>query len=68
MNNKNVSVADKFLLTFEEASRYFGIGENKLRNMADYGEKIPDWIVYNGRRRLVKRIRLEQILLEAETI
>lgn len=64
---KNVAIPDKFLLTFEEAARYFGIGENKLRRMADFEEN-PDWILYNGKRRLIKRVRLEQILMNAETI
>ena len=41
-------LSTKFLLTFEESSRYFGIGENKLRNMASYGDT-PDWVVHNGK-------------------
>lgn len=57
----------KFLLTFEEASRYFGIGEGKLRNMANYGDT-PNWIVHNGKRLLIKRTLLEEHLLNAETI
>lgn len=65
--NKTVAIADKFLLSFEEASKYFGIGENKLRAMAEY-EQNPDWILWNGCRKLIKRVRLEQILLESETI
>lgn len=65
--SKTVDVSDKFLLTFAEASQYFGIGENKLRNMASL-EKCPDWVLYNGSRQLIKRVRLEQILMAAETI
>ena len=42
---KEVNLENKFLLTFDEASKYFGIGENKLRNMADYEEN-PDWVLY----------------------
>ena len=57
----------KFLLTFEEASRYFGIGENKLRTMASY-EEVPNWAVYNGKRMLIKRTMLEEYLLNAKTI
>ena len=64
---KNVPLPEKFLLTFEEASKYFGIGENKLRNLADT-EKKPSWVLWNGSRRLIKRVKLEQILLESETI
>lgn len=47
MNDINLS--DKFLLTFTEASKYFGIGEGKLRNMANIEEN-PSWILYNGQR------------------
>lgn len=64
---KTVNIENKFLLTFTEASQYFNIGENKLRNMASL-EQNPDWIVYNGYRRLIKRVKLEKILLESETI
>lgn len=64
---KTVNIADKFLMTFSEASQYFGIGENKLRNMAELQQN-PDWVIYNGSRKLIKRVRLEQILLDSETI
>lgn len=64
---KTVNTADKFLLTFAEASQYFNIGENKLRNMAEIQQN-PDWVIYNGSRKLIKRVRLEQILMNAETI
>ncbi len=67
MERKTISLSDKFLLTFTEASRYFGIGENKLRNMANL-EQNPDWLLYNGSRQLIKRVRLEEILLKSETI
>lgn len=67
MQTETVKISDKFLLTFPEASQYFNIGENKLRNMASL-EQNPDWIVYNDYRRLIKRVKLEKILLESETI
>lgn len=67
MERKTISLSDKFLLTFTEASRYFGIGENKLRNMANIANN-PDWLLYNGSRQLIKRVRLEEILLKSETI
>lgn len=62
-----VEIQNKFLLTFEEASKYFGIGENKLRNMADIAQN-PTWVVQNGCRRLIKRVLFEKFLLDAETI
>ena len=65
--DNNISIKDKFLLTFTEASKYFGIGEGKLRNMANIEEN-PSWILYNGQRALVKRVQLEKLILESETI
>lgn len=65
--SKTVNIENKFLLTFAEASQYFNIGENKLRNMANIAHN-PDWLLYNGSRLLIKRVKLEKILLESETI
>lgn len=67
MSKSIEDLSTKFLLTFEESSRYFGIGENKLRNMASYGDT-PDWVVHNGKRMLIKRVLFEKYLLNAETI
>ena len=52
---------------YEKSSKYFGIGENKLRNMADIAQN-PTWVVQNGCRRLIKRVLFEKFLLDAETI
>lgn len=68
MNNNSVPfvpVAQKALLTIQEASEYFNIGENKLRTMAD---SIPGISLSKGTHRLIKRERMEKILLEAESI
>lgn len=67
MKESSVSLLEKFLLSFEEAARYFGIGEQKLRNMANIEEN-PKWVIQSGCRRLIKRVLLEDILLKAETI
>lgn len=64
---RTTNVSEKFLLTFDEAASYFGIGRNKLRSMASYGDP-PDWLLRNGNRTLIKRVLLEQYLLDAETI
>ena len=63
----NVPISEKYMLTMKEAAVYFGIGENKLRNMASYGDT-PDWVVHNGKRMLIKRVLFEEYLLKAETI
>lgn len=67
MRDNKISLSEKFLLSFEEAARYFGIGEQKLRNMANIEEN-PKWVIQSGCRRLIKRVLLEDILLKAETI
>lgn len=64
---RTTNASEKFLLTFDEAASYFGIGRNKLRNMASYGES-PDWVLHNGNKTLIKRVLLEKYLLDAETI
>ena len=62
-----INASEKFLLTFDEAAGYFGIGRNKLRNMASKGDH-PDWVLHNGKKTLIKRVLLEKYLLNAETI
>ena len=64
---RTTNASEKFLLTFDEAASYFGIGRNKLRNMASYGDP-PDWVLHNGKKTLIKRVLLEKYLLSAETI
>lgn len=59
--------SDKFLLSFEEAAEYFHIGETKLRKLADSSGS-SGWVINNGNRRLIKRVRLEEILLKSESI
>ena len=44
MNNNDIPVWEKYTLTIEEASRYFRIGENKLRRLAE--ENKDDWLVH----------------------
>ena len=67
--NKNINdLSTQFLLSFDEAAIYFGIGKNKLRNMAHYENTPPDWVVHNGSKTLIKRVLFEKYLLNAETI
>ena len=35
MSNNDVPIWEKYTLTIEEASKYFRIGENKLRRLAE---------------------------------
>ena len=50
MSNNDVPIWEKYTLTIEEASKYFRIGENKLRELMDNGELE---YIQNGNRRLI---------------
>ena len=41
MNNNDIPVWEKYTLTIEEASKYFRIGENKLRRWLAHYEWQP---------------------------
>ena len=49
MNNNDIPVWEKYTLTIEEASKYFRIGENKLRRLAEEN-KDAGWLIMNGSR------------------
>ena len=46
-NNTDVPIWEKYTLTIEEASKYFRIGEKKLRKLAE--ENLDaGWVIVNG--------------------
>ena len=47
-------------LTVEEAAAYTGIGMNKLRELSD--DESCDFVLWIGRKRLLKRKKLEEFL------
>ena len=60
MNNTDVPIWEKYTLTIEEASKYFRIGEKKLRKLAE--ENIDaGWVIVNGNRIQIKRKQIEKI-------
>ena len=54
-------------LTIEEASRYFRIGENKLRRLAEQNRH-ADWLIMNGNRIQIKRRQFEQVIDKLDAI
>ena len=54
-----ILVKDKICLTIEEASRYFGIGEKKLRRLVN-SNLDAGFVIQNGVKILIKRQRFEQ--------
>ena len=61
MNNTDVPIWEKYTLTIEEASKYFRIGEKKLRYLTE--KKIDaGWVIVNGNRIQIKRKQFEKII------
>ncbi|MCI9068035.1 MAG: excisionase [Lachnospiraceae bacterium] len=61
MNDPYVPIWEKYTLTIEEASKYFRIGEKKLRKLAE--ENLSSgWVLLNGNRIQIKRRQFEKVI------
>lgn len=67
MSEIDIPVWECYTLTIEEASRYFRIGENKLRRLAEES-KNANWLIMNGNRIQIKRKQFEKIIDELDAI
>lgn len=67
MNIKDVPIWEKYTLTIEEASKYFRIGENKLRRLAEENQN-ADWLLMNGNRIQIKRKKFEKLIDKLDAI
>ena len=56
--NLDVPIWEKYTLTIEEAAKYFRIGENKLRRLAEENLN-AGWVLQNGNRLQIKRQMFE---------
>ena len=65
--NADVPVWEKYTLTIEEASKYFRIGENKLRKLAEDNLN-SGWVIMNGNRIQIKRKKFEKIIDDIDII
>ena len=61
MNQVDVPIWDRYTLTIEEAAKYFRIGENKLRRLAEEN-KNAGWLIMNGNRIQIKRKQFEKVI------
>lgn len=61
-----VPIYEKANLTLEEASAYFNIGVNKLREISDDGK--CSFVLWIGNKRLIKRKSLEEYLSKTYSI
>jgi len=63
----HIDVKDKYLMTIEEASEYFNIGQSKLRNMIKL-DPYNNYTIKNGNRTLIKRFVFEDYLDSCSSI
>jgi len=61
MKQTDIPIWERYTLTIEEASKYFRIGENKLRRLAEEN-KNANWLIMNGNRIQSKRKQFEKII------
>ena len=66
-NNTDVLIWEKYTLTIEEASKYFRIGEKKLRKIAEENQT-ASWVIMNGNRVQIKRKQFEKIIDSLDVI
>ena len=63
----DVPIWEKYTLTIEEASKYFRVGENKLRKLAEENPT-AGWVIMNGNRIQIKRKQIEKIIDSLDAI
>ena len=56
-----IPVWERYLMTVLEASEYYHIGENKLRNVIDLHPN-AEFLIMNGNRYLIKKKKFEEYL------
>ncbi len=63
---KKIQIQDKPTLTIEEAACLYNIGENKLRSLTD--EDNCPYVLFVGRKRLIKRRKFDEFIDKAYSI
>jgi len=66
MQKKETPIWEKSALTLEEAVAYTGIGIVKLRSLTD--EKGCDFVLWVGRKRFIRREKLDEYLEKKRSI
>ena len=63
----NIPIWRKYTLSIEEAAAYFRIGEHKLRILINEN-KNADYLLWNGNRVQIKRVKFEKYVDTLEAI
>ena len=67
IENKSIPFWNKYVMTIEEASLYFRIGQTKMRSLIDR-DPTADYILWNGNRALIKRKLFELFIDKTPSI
>ena len=67
MSDIQVPVWEKYAMTVEEASQYFSVGQNKIRQLAQQ-DRFGNWYMMNGNRLLIKKKQFEKMRDKIDTI
>lgn len=57
----DIPICEKYVLSVEEASKYFRIGVNRLRKLI-HQHKDADWVLWNQTHAQIKRVKFEQFI------
>lgn len=57
---RTIPINEKYLLTLEETAQYTGIGMQKLRDISN--DENCSFVLWNGTKRMFKRVKLEEYL------
>ena len=63
---KEIPIWEKSNLTLEEAAAYFNIGVHKLRELTN--DDRCKFVLWNGGKRLIKRVVFEQYLTDMYSV
>ncbi len=66
MKNNTLPISEKALLTLEEASEYFNLGMNKIRELT--ADDHCPYVLWNGSKRLIKRETFKEYLYSLYSI
>ena len=61
-----VPISEKCLLTLDEAAQYTGLGLQKLRDLSN--DDNCNFVLWNGSKRMLKRVKLEEYLNKTYSI
>ena len=62
-----MKAAEKFILTLQEASDYFSIGEKKMRKLVNENPTAR-FVLWNGNRAQIKRTEFEKFIISTNAI